>query len=152
MVKHKKTSGRTPIGRLTARARDKRRRAAAVVEFAFVLPLLVTILFGIIEYGWMFMVRQALMNAAREGCRVAVLSTTEEPYTEVTERVNEVMAPMGITVSIEMSHATLDDPVEAVTVKVPAADVTLMGSFFGDKDYNLTGNCSMRKEGIGDSE
>lgn len=96
----------------------------------------------------MFMVRQGVMNAAREGCRVAVLSTTTEPYTEVTDRVNETLAPMGITPSIEMTHASQNDPVETIVVKVPAANVSLMGNFFGSRDFDIVGTCSMRKEGV----
>ena len=50
--------------RIAARRRNANRsRAAAIVEFAVVLPLLLTILFGIIEYGWVFMVRQTLQTA-----------------------------------------------------------------------------------------
>lgn len=135
------------MGRL-ARSGSWRERGAAVVEFAVVLPLLLTILFGIIEYGWIFMVRQALQTAAREGCRLAVLQTTDEPYTEVVQRVNEVMAPTGLTTyDISMAHADGSSPIESVTVSVPFADVSLMGNFFGPRSGNLGGTCSMRKEG-----
>lgn len=129
--------------------RDPRSRAAAVVEFAVVLPLLLTILFGIIEYGWVFMVRQALQTAAREGCRVAILQTSVEPYTAVLNRVSEVMGPTGLTsYDVSMTHATTADPVEVVTVTIPYDDVSLMGGFFGTHSYDLGGSCSMRKEGM----
>lgn len=125
-------------------------RAAAVVEFAVVLPLLLTILFGIIEYGWVFMVRQTLQAAAREGARLAVLQTTVTPYTNVTQRVSEVMAPTGLsTYQVSMTHATVGNPLETVTVTVPYNDVSLMGGFFGTHAYNIGGTCSMRKEGLG---
>ena len=126
----------------------RRERAAAIVEFAVVLPLLLTVLFGIIEYGWIFMVRQTLQTAAREGCRLAVLQTTDEPYTEVIQRVNQVMGPTGLTTyDVNMTHATGVDPIETVTVSVPFADVSLMGNFFGPRTGNIGGTCSMRKEG-----
>ncbi len=135
--------------RVDTRSR-RRARAAAVVEFAVVLPLLLTILFGIIEYGWVFMVRQTLQTAAREGARLAVLQTTVTPYTNVTQRVAEVMAPTGLsTYQVSMTHATLANPLETVTVTVPYNDVSLMGGFFGTHDYNIGGTCSMRKEGLG---
>jgi Flp pilus assembly protein TadG len=115
-----------------------------------VLPLLLTILFGIIEYGWVFMVRQTLQSAAREGCRLAVLQSSVEPYDNVTGRVNQVMGPTGLsTYSITMTHATVANPVETVTISIPYDDVSLMGGFFGTHDYNLAGTCSMRKEGMG---
>ena len=35
----------------------RRRRGVAVVELAVVLPLLLALVFGIIEFGWVFMIR-----------------------------------------------------------------------------------------------
>lgn len=128
---------------------NRKARGAAVVEFAVVLPLLLTILFGIIEYGWVFMVRQTLQTAAREGCRLSVLQTSVDPYTSVITRVNTVMQPTGLTFTITMTHATPANPVETVEVSIPYNDVSLMGGFFGTKNYNLAGTCSMRKEGMG---
>lgn len=124
-------------------------RAAAVVEFAVVLPLLLTILFGIIEYGWVFMVRQTLQTSAREGCRLAVLQSSVEPYDNVIAAINQVMAPTGLsTYQVTMTHATSSNPVEVVVVSIPYNDVSLLGGFFGTHDYNLVGSCSMRKEGL----
>ena len=138
----------TPNG-LKARG-STRARAAAVVEFAVVLPLLLTILFGIIEYGWVFMVRQTLQSAAREGARLAVLQTSVTPYTEVISRVNQVMGPTGLSgYVIALTHATTANPVETVTITIPYDDVSLMGGFFGTHEYDLGGTCSMRKEGMG---
>lgn len=138
------------LRRAARRDRSFRARAAAVVEFAVVLPLLLTILFGIIEYGWVFMVRQTLQMAAREGCRLAVLQTSVDPYANVIARVDQVMAPTGLgTYTITMTHASAANPVESVEISVPYDDVSLMGGFFGTHAYNLAGNCTMRKEGVG---
>ncbi len=138
------------IKRTTRRpTNNPRARAAAVVEFAVVLPLLLTILFGIIEYGWVFMVRQTLQTAAREGARIAVLQTSVEPYANVVGRVAQVMAPTGLSsYSITMRHAEPDDPVETVQVSIPYNDVSLMGGFFPTRHATLAGTCSMRKEGM----
>jgi Flp pilus assembly protein TadG len=46
-------------------------RGANVVEFALVLPLLMLMLLGLIDYGYYFFVELAVTNAAREGARVA---------------------------------------------------------------------------------
>ncbi len=132
----------------TVASRRGQRRGAAVVEFAVVLPLLLTILFGIIEYGWVFMVRQTLQTAAREGCRMAVLQTTTTPYTNVLDRIFQVMQPTGLTsYTVTMTHATSTSPIETVEVEIPYDDVSLMGGFFGTHNYDLGGTCSMRKEG-----
>lgn len=133
------------------RGKAERRRAGAIVEFAVVLPLLLTILFGIIEYGYVFMVRQTLQHAAREGCRLAVLQTSVSPYTNVTARVDEVMTAAHLSgYTTNLTHATVADPTETVSVSIPYSAVSLVGGFFGTASYDLTGNCSMRKEGFDD--
>ncbi len=130
---------------------EKRAIAAAIVEFAVVLPLLLTILFGIIEYGWVFMVRQTLQHASREGCRLAVLQTSVAPYTNVTTRVADIMGTTnaaGYTLAMNHAVAGVSDT-ETVTVSVPYNDISLVGGFFGTANYTLAGTTSMRKEGLG---
>jgi Flp pilus assembly pilin Flp len=46
---------------------------AAAVEFALLLPLLVVLLFGVIQFGTAFNTRIQATNAAREGARMAVV-------------------------------------------------------------------------------
>ena len=52
------------------------RSGVAAVEFALVAPVFFLLVFGLIELGRMLMVQQSLTNAAREGCRTAVMATT----------------------------------------------------------------------------
>ncbi|RJU02679.1 pilus assembly protein [Arthrobacter frigidicola] len=44
-------------------------RGAVAVELAFVLPLLLLILIGSVEYGRVFFIQNSLTHAAREGAR-----------------------------------------------------------------------------------
>src|SRR5687767_6075312 len=53
-----------------------RRSAAAAIEFAVVLPVLLMFVLGIIEYGRMLMVAQVTTTASREGARYAVQADT----------------------------------------------------------------------------
>ncbi len=53
------------------------RFGTATVEMAFVAPVILLLVFGSIEFARMMMVRQALTNASREGCRKACLASTE---------------------------------------------------------------------------
>ena len=48
---------------------------AAAVEFALVLPILVLLVFGVIEFGRAYHARSTLAHAARQGVRVAALDT-----------------------------------------------------------------------------
>ena len=48
-------------------------RGAEVIEFAIVLPLLLLVIFGIVDFGFLFQRYVVLTNAAMEGARVASL-------------------------------------------------------------------------------
>ena len=48
-------------------------RGAELIEFALVLPLLLFIIMGLIDFGLMFQRFEVVTNAAREGARMAVL-------------------------------------------------------------------------------
>jgi len=48
-------------------------RGNALVEFALVLPLLLLIFAGIVDFGFLFQRYEVITNAAREGARIGVL-------------------------------------------------------------------------------
>lgn len=52
---------------------DQRDDGAAAVEFALVSVLLLTLLFGIVQYGYFFFQSTAAESAAREGAREAAV-------------------------------------------------------------------------------
>jgi Flp pilus assembly protein TadG len=56
--------------RRTGRPRDE---GAAAVEFALVMPLLVLLIFGIIEFGGAYNAYITVTHAAREGARMAAV-------------------------------------------------------------------------------
>lgn len=66
------------------------RSGVAAVEFALVAPIFFLLVFGLIEFGRMMMVQQSLTNAAREGCRVAILATTKDGAA-VEERMRDYL-------------------------------------------------------------
>ena len=146
------------------------RRAAAVVEMAIVSPLLLTMMLGMIEFGYVFMVQQSLTNGVREACRMASLPGATDA--EIQARFDEAISATGLDITSEMltiEHATDENPVVRVRVQVPYEDVTLLGvlpsglftNFFGGAqaeggdgeepqaigDKTIGSSCSMRKEG-----
>ena len=61
------------MNRLRSGHHSARDRGAAAVEFALVLPLLLLIVFGIIDFGRLLNAQLTLTQAAREGARLAAV-------------------------------------------------------------------------------
>lgn len=61
------------IGRIAARVR-RGEQGAVAVEFALLLPVLVLLVFGIIDFGRVFNAQISVTQAAREGARLAALA------------------------------------------------------------------------------
>jgi Flp pilus assembly protein TadG len=56
------------------RHRCARRGGGAVLETFLVLPILLALAFGTVEFGWYFFVKHSMQGAAREGARAAIVS------------------------------------------------------------------------------
>lgn len=86
--------------------RRVRSSGQSVVEFAFILPLLVILLFGIVEVGRMLMQTNVLTQAAREGARAAAVGSDS---TTAAARAEDVLEAAGITpASIEVTGPNAD--------------------------------------------
>jgi hypothetical protein len=68
------------LAALLAGRRDSRRGAVAV-EFALVLPILLLLVLGGIDWGYFFFAGQIVANAAREGARAGSLSRVADTAT-----------------------------------------------------------------------
>ncbi len=72
-------------------------RGVAAVEFAIILPLLMIIIFGIIEFGFMLYDKAVITNASREGARLGiafhVTSGVYDPINDatITDTINQYL-------------------------------------------------------------
>ena len=57
----------------------RRRRGANAVEFAMILPIFLTVYFGVMEFGYFFFEHAAVVNATRDGCREGALYSSTDP-------------------------------------------------------------------------
>ncbi|MEJ5358009.1 MAG: TadE family protein [Desulfobacterales bacterium] len=76
------------------------RRGASLVEFALILFALVSLLFGIVDWGLYFFNRQVITNATREGARAGVVSrevrlTPEQIRNVVLDYSNQYLVTFG---------------------------------------------------------
>ena len=136
-------------------------RGAAAVEFAVILPLLLMILFGILEFGRILYVNQALSWAAREGARVAALPGTTNTIVSdvVNEKLTESGVPVGtivlrnedpdkdwiITDLTNTTQISPNDPVKVI-ISVNYEDVAYVSGFIKTlQGKKLSGVAVMRK-------
>ena len=67
--------------------KGRRRRGATLVEFALIIPILLALLLGVIEFGWMAKNKLQLANAVREGARDAAVGlSTDSIKTRIKNR------------------------------------------------------------------
>jgi Flp pilus assembly protein TadG len=75
--------------------RMKSEKGAALIEAAVTVPIILLISVGIFEFGRAYQTQQVLVNAAREGARLAVIDGSTDA--EVRARVNAYLTGGGLT-------------------------------------------------------
>ncbi len=146
------------------------RWGAATVEMAVVTPILLGLVFAIIEYGWIFMLQANVTSATREATRVGILPGTTD--TDIRARFAEAVSGTGLNAAspggsdgytLEITRAS--SPTQTVTVRarVPWSKASLVAGgilpnprrlldLFGsgsssERTADMVASCSMFKEG-----
>jgi TadE-like protein len=138
---------------MEAVTRTGKRRGLAAVEAALVLPVFVLLVFGLLEYGWMFMKVQQVQGAARSGVRAGVRQGATNA--DVLNAITTTMANGGLSGSGYTWTATppnvavvLPGAAIAVSVTVPYQNgIWLTHIPFIPVPGNLVGTATMAKEG-----
>ena len=124
---------------------------ASAVEFALLLPVLMMILFGIIEFG-MALYRQAILtNASREGARLGIVQSIPAITTgQIDATINNYLTPSGIVPgnvsrTIVGAGGVTGTPV-IVTLTLPYTFVVLPGLTSVTPSINLVARTEMRHE------
>lgn len=146
--------GRRRKAALARRSWRRDEGGQALVEMALALPLLLLLLVGIFEFARAYSIKQTVVNAAREGARVAVVQVTPD-QDSVVATVQAYLASNGINIPdgdivITNFGTSTGNP---VTVRVSAEyDFILLGpimSLFGSSftdGVTLSSETTMRKE------
>ncbi|MCG8354378.1 MAG: pilus assembly protein [Kiloniellales bacterium] len=139
------------FGRLRPRGRWRRllrsERGSSAVEFAFVIPVLIAILGGIIQFGAIFFLQNNMASVARDAARRFAVGEMTEAEAE-TYAQNQLVN-WGVTFSVDASPPDPSDPTDtdvSVVITVPLADAAIvdLGGFFGTG--NLAAQAVMRQE------
>jgi Flp pilus assembly protein TadG len=127
----------------TARNRRVRKNqdGQALVEFALVLPILLLLLIGMMEFGLLLFNQQIITNASREGARFGIVVRPDDRYTEgeIAAVVDNYCANHMITFGSD-TPSTVADPhsTDAVFQDTLTVEVTfdyqflVLPNFVGD--------------------
>ena len=127
------------------RRRNKSERGANLVEFALVAPLLMILIFGIIEFSWVFAQNLNVRHGAREGARLAAVDFT--PLVPETCGRMDIVSGADVTIAgTEINGTTGFGPGDEVAVTVDAPVQEITGMFSTWLPTNLASTVSIRVE------
>jgi hypothetical protein len=115
--------------------RSTRRNGAAAIELAILAPFLLLILFGIIEFGWLFMARQMVHHATSEATRLCHLVGYDcvgnsSAQAEAAAVINDALEPLNLGSDLAFGsgiEADMTDGVISITTTVQLSDLLLAG-------------------------
>jgi len=121
----------------------KSEKGASAVEFALILPILIILVFGIVEFGIAFNNYITITHAAREGVRIAAVDLNNPDLKNIIiERAYPVpITPDDITI-ITPDGENIGDPVEVEITYNISITIPLVGSW----DIPLKNKAIMRLE------
>ena len=121
-------------------------RGASAVEFAIILPILVILVFGIVQFGIAFNKYISLTHAGREGSRLAAVGLYEDSDFDFEQAVRDSAPTVVIeTITVENPDGIkIGNPVVVtVTGEVFFIDIPLLGQW---GPIQLTSQAAMRRE------
>lgn len=118
----------------------------ALIEFAIVLPLLLLILFGIFDFGRIFLDSFIINEAARDAARYASIGASDSEVVQVVNQDCALLntAKLGVTI-VPAAAARVSGGTVTVTVTYPVSFDPFL-SFLTSGPLNLTGQTTMRVE------
>ena len=113
-------------------------RGASMVEFALILPVLVLLIFGLVEFGRGYNAQITLTHAAREGVRTLAVTKDSGEAVQATKDAATSLDPAQVSVS-----TTACNPGSPTSVNA-AYPFTYNIPLFGSNTITLTGKGVMR--------
>jgi len=109
--------------------RKRGEKGASLVEFAMVAPFLILLLFGIIEFAWVFATNLDVKHGAREGARITAVNTPDTGNVDLAAEICSRMELVGSNTATSITWASDLTPAvgEGVTVTVSTPLTTLTG-------------------------
>lgn len=102
--------------RMSGKSLRRSEDGAALVEFAIVLPVLLLLVFGIIDFGRALSVKNGIIAAVHDGARLAAVQYPDVNRQAVQESVKRFLAPLGIEPTVVVSENRVNGTLQSVTV------------------------------------
>lgn len=124
----------------------KSEKGQSMVEFALVVPLLLTILCGIIDMGWAYSNQYAVENAAFSGVRYAIINGADVEDAEKNKLINDTKTRVkdNLSKGAESPKINVDIDDKKVTVSVECkvkmltfVGQTAFGEYYQAKSKNV---------------
>jgi Flp pilus assembly protein TadG len=117
-------------------------RGAAAVEFALILPILMLILFGVIEFGGVYNAQLMVTGAAREAAREMAIHGSADEAADAAQNAAVGIPPTALDVSIAPGACAEGTDVTVTVVY----DRPFLTGLFGST-LELTGLATRRCQG-----
>jgi Flp pilus assembly protein TadG len=121
-----------------------RERGAVAVEMALLLPVLVLLLLGIMEFGRAYNAQVTLTNAAREGVRVMAITNVEA---DAVAAAKAAASTLKITDTNPTFTFTFTQGATSYTACAASRQVTMTMSYTLDSLTGIAGPFSMTGKG-----
>ena len=125
-------------------------RGAAIIEFAVVLPVLLLIILGAIEFGWLMGQNNDVRHGAREAARLATVDAGSVSAMGATA-CDAMDLASGPTVTFTDSSTGRNGSQGTVRVQMPVASITNFPVITAMLPANLTSEVKFRLEQDSDS-
>ena len=135
------------MSKIIPRGRNRRRRGAALVEFAICIPFLTLIVLASMEATNYIFLRQALVQSAYEGVRVAI--NPQSNRAAAVTRINEVLAGRnvnGATIAFAPDPDSADRGDDIVVTVAAPSNQNLLFNLPGFSNRNVTITATMVRE------
>ncbi|MGI5900052.1 MAG: TadE/TadG family type IV pilus assembly protein [Christensenellales bacterium] len=136
----------------TALKRMKNEAGQAVVELAITLPILIIILCGIIDYGWIITNQNAVDHSAREGARYAIVHSSGSGAVADIKEYTLSLVPQRMrgSMNVAVTFTNPNDRRSGDVIIDVSAEVSILtpvvGIFFEGQAVSLNSSCRMKVE------
>ncbi len=142
-------SGCGDAGSTATRAKGLRalwrdRGGAAAVEFAFILPILLLLFSGIVQFGAIMFLENHMTNVARETSRR--IAVGELAQADAKSSAQQALVNWGVDYEVLVATSGGGNQDITVTISLPMAEAALMDVLGVFQSGNLAAAVTMRKE------